>query len=100
MPQQDKLGAGSGDRDFDTVYPYKYMVSGPTKDDQVIGYKSVLQKVEQRAADAASKTAAQQNAKYAKPSSFRRGGKVKKTGIAKVHKGERVLTKRQQRTHK
>jgi hypothetical protein len=26
---------------------------------------------------------------------FKRGGKVKKTGIAKVHKGERVLTKKQ-----
>ena len=29
--------------------------------------------------------------------SFKRGGKVKKTGFAKVHKGERVLTKKQQR---
>jgi hypothetical protein len=29
--------------------------------------------------------------------SFKRGGKVKKTGLAKVHKGERVLTKKQQR---
>jgi len=27
--------------------------------------------------------------------SYKRGGKVRKTGIAKVHKGERVLTKRQ-----
>lgn len=27
--------------------------------------------------------------------SFKRGGKVKKTGLAKVHKGERVLTKKQ-----
>jgi hypothetical protein len=26
---------------------------------------------------------------------FKRGGKVKKTGVAKVHKGERVLTKTQ-----
>src|SRR5215469_960729 len=26
---------------------------------------------------------------------FKRGGKVKKTGVAKVHKGERVLTKKQ-----
>ena len=31
------------------------------------------------------------------PPSFKRGGMVKKTGMAKVHKGERVLTKRQQR---
>jgi hypothetical protein len=28
----------------------------------------------------------------AKPSSFAKGGKVKKTGTAKVHKGEIVLT--------
>ena len=27
--------------------------------------------------------------------SFKRGGKVKRTGLARVHKGERVLTKRQ-----
>lgn len=26
---------------------------------------------------------------------FRKGGPVRKTGVAKVHKGERVLTKRQ-----
>jgi hypothetical protein len=30
-----------------------------------------------------------------KPGSYKKGGKVKKTGIAKVHKGERVLTKKQ-----
>jgi hypothetical protein len=28
---------------------------------------------------------------------FKRGGKVKKTGLARVHKGERVLTKKQQK---
>lgn len=28
--------------------------------------------------------------------SYKRGGKIKKTGMAKVHKGERVLTKKQQ----
>jgi hypothetical protein len=27
--------------------------------------------------------------------SFKRGGKVKRTGMAKVHKGERVLTRKQ-----
>lgn len=27
--------------------------------------------------------------------SYKRGGKVKRTGLAKVHKGERVLTKKQ-----
>jgi len=29
---------------------------------------------------------------FAKPKSFKKGGKVKKTGIARVHKGEVVLT--------
>lgn len=29
------------------------------------------------------------------PTDFHRGGKVRKTGLAKVHKGERVLTKQQ-----
>ncbi len=33
--------------------------------------------------------------KGASPPSFAKGGKVKKTGLAKVHKGERVLTKAQ-----
>jgi hypothetical protein len=27
--------------------------------------------------------------------SYKRGGRVKKTSVAKLHKGERVLTKRQ-----
>ncbi len=31
--------------------------------------------------------------------SFKRGGKVKKTGRAKVHKGERVLTAKQSRKY-
>jgi hypothetical protein len=31
------------------------------------------------------------------PSGLKRGGKVKKTGYAKVHKGERMLTKKQAR---
>ena len=31
------------------------------------------------------------------PDAYKRGGKVRKTGFAKVHKGERVLTKKQQR---
>lgn len=29
------------------------------------------------------------------PTSYKKGGKVKKTGLALVHKGERVLTKKQ-----
>lgn len=29
------------------------------------------------------------------PASFKKGGKVKKTGLIKAHKGERVLTVRQ-----
>lgn len=31
----------------------------------------------------------------AMPSTFKHGGKVKKTGLAKVHKGEKVLSKKQ-----
>jgi hypothetical protein len=31
----------------------------------------------------------------AKPNSFKKGGKVKRSGVAKVHKGERVLTTKQ-----
>ena len=33
------------------------------------------------------------------PSEYEHGGKVRKTGRAKVHKGERVLTKRQARKY-
>lgn len=36
----------------------------------------------------------------ASPDSFKRGGKVRKTGIAKVHKGERVLTKKQAKKYR
>ena len=35
----------------------------------------------------------------ADPPSYKRGGKVRKTGKAKVHKGERVLTKAQARKY-
>jgi len=31
------------------------------------------------------------------PKGYKKGGKVKKTGIYKLHKGERVLTKKQQK---
>jgi hypothetical protein len=31
--------------------------------------------------------------------SYKRGGVVKKTGLARVHKGERVLTKKQRRKY-
>lgn len=36
----------------------------------------------------------------ASPGQYRRGGKVKKSGWAKVHKNERVLTPKQQRRMK
>ena len=32
--------------------------------------------------------------------SYKRGGVVRKTGMARVHKGERVLTKRQARKYR
>ena len=34
------------------------------------------------------------------PSSLRKGGKIKKTGYAKVHRGERVLTKSQAKKYR
>jgi hypothetical protein len=37
--------------------------------------------------------------KTAEPSSYKKGGKVKRTGVAKVHKGEIVLTVAQQKAH-
>jgi hypothetical protein len=36
----------------------------------------------------------------AKPPSFKKGGTVQKTGLAKVHKGEKILTKAQVKTKK
>lgn len=35
----------------------------------------------------------------AEPDSYKRGGQVKKSGMAKVHKGERVLTKSQNKRY-
>ena len=34
------------------------------------------------------------------PQSFKKGGPVKKTGLAKVHRGERVLTKSQAKKYR
>jgi hypothetical protein len=39
------------------------------------------------------------NRTVAEPDSYKRGGKVRKTGKAKVHKGERVLTGKQNREY-
>ncbi len=36
----------------------------------------------------------------AKPMAYKKGGKVKKTGVALVHKGEVVLTKAEAKKHK
>jgi|SRR6516225_3286461 hypothetical protein len=36
----------------------------------------------------------------ADPSAYKRGGKVKKSGRARVHKGERVLTKKQDQKYR
>ena len=49
---------------------------------------------------AAKYTQDKANSDSATPSTFKRGGKVKKTGRAKVHKGERVLTKKQDRKYR
>lgn len=51
--------------------------------------------------DSAATTAKKQQAENAaKPMSFKKGGMVQKTGMAKVHKGERVLTATQQKALK
>lgn len=36
----------------------------------------------------------------ADPDNYKRGGLVKKTGMAKVHKGEKVLTKKQTKRYR
>jgi len=40
-------------------------------------------------------TARLRNETAAEPDSYKKGGKVRKTGIARVHRGERVLTVKQ-----
>lgn len=47
--------------------------------------------------DSASKSNSM--AEDADAGSFKRGGPVRKTGLARVHKGERVLTKKQNRKY-
>ncbi len=58
------------------------------------GQKGVLSKLGKKAAPAPTGNTRDVNTGVI--SSFKRGGKVKHTGLAKVHKGERVLTKKQQ----
>jgi hypothetical protein len=45
----------------------------------------------------AAPEAAHYKSAYSRPEAFRRGGKVRKSGLARVHKGEVVLTKKQAR---
>jgi hypothetical protein len=49
--------------------------------------------------DSGSSGAATEGDAAANPGSFKRGGKVRKTGMARVHKGERVLTKKQNKKY-
>lgn len=53
-----------------------------------------------RASQASSSSGSDSADQAAQPSAFKRGGKVKKTGRAKVHKGEVVLTAKQARKTK
>jgi hypothetical protein len=50
-----------------------------------------------RAADSRTSDPGLTERQMAKPDSYRRGGKVRKGGMARLHKGERVLTKKQAR---
>jgi hypothetical protein len=49
--------------------------------------------------DSSSAGPVDSQAELATPSTFKRGGKVRKTGRARVHKGERVLTAKQNRKY-
>jgi len=53
------------------------------------------EKTAQTVVNRLSRNAQYKSAGQAVPKSYSKGGKVKKTGMAKVHKGERVLTMKQ-----
>ena len=57
------------------------------------GQKGVLRKKKKKGQQGSGET------DYEGTMEFKRGGKVKRTGMAKVHKGERVLTKKQQKRY-
>lgn len=78
----------------DNAYSDKYMKN--------IG-KGAIALQQQDMKDTADDEMAKQNdrdARKAKPSSFKKGGIVYRTGMAKVHKGEKVLTVKQQKAAK
>ena len=52
------------------------------------------QEASQRAMTAREEDPGLEQRQMAQPSSYRRGGKVRKSGMAKVHRGEVVLTKK------
>jgi len=66
----------------------KYVGAIKSASRQLLG-KDLSRAVSTRAASAVAA------APMASPASFKVGGKVKKTGLAKVHKGEKVFTAKQ-----
>lgn len=65
----------------------KYVGAIKSASRQLLG-KDLSRAVSSRAASAVA-------APMASPSSFAKGGLVRKTGMAKVHKGEKILTAKQ-----
>ena len=57
--------------------------------------KSIIGKIRSKLGRKKSSTSDDSDSNLATPRTLRRGGKVRKTGMALVHKGERMLTKKQ-----
>lgn len=57
--------------------------------------KSIIGKIRSKLGRKKPSTSDDSDSNLATPRALRRGGKVRKTGMALVHKGERMLTKKQ-----
>lgn len=57
--------------------------------------KSIIGKIRSKLGRRKPSTSDDSDSNLATPRTLRRGGKVRKTGMALVHKGERMLTKKQ-----
>ena len=64
------------------------------------GNVGILDKRGSKSGGGSSGSSAAAGAASESAGSFKRGGKVRKTGLAKVHKGERVLTAKQDNKRK
>lgn len=95
MPQQSayeqlqQIGQDTKNKLADTFSsgPVKRTVSGWYQQG-----KQAVQQAEDKIKQALPKAAPAKPTPAAKPSSFKKGGMVQKTGLAKVHRGEKVLT--------